>query len=80
MSGWASTSHLGGVAVGVPMTMERPASPSVSTASSSQSQSKRPGSGSMRLQANSPMRTQERPIAAMRRASSAHHSCGQCSG
>ena len=73
-------SHFGGVAVGVPMTMERPASPSVFTASSSQPQSKRPGSGSMRLQANSPTRTCERPISAISRASSAHHSRDQCSG
>ena len=80
MSGCASTSHLGGVAVGVHMTMESPAAPSVSTASSSQVQSNTAGSGSMRLQANSPMRTQERPISAMRPASSGQTSRGQCSG
>ena len=80
MSGWASTSHFGGVAVGVHMTMLRPAAASVSTASSSQAQSNRPGSGSIRDQANSPIRTQLRPMSAMRRASSAHIAWGQCSG
>ena len=78
--GHAVVQHFGGVAVGVHITTPRPAACSVSTASSSQVQSKRPGSGSMRLQANSAMRTTRMPIACMRRASSAQIVRGQCSG
>ena len=78
--GHAVVQHFGGVAVGVHITTPRPAACSVSTASSSQAQSKRPGSGSMRLQANSAMRTTRMPIACMRRASSAQIVRGQCSG
>ena len=80
MSGLASTSHFGGVAVGVHMTIFRPAAPRVSTARSSHDQSNLPGSGSIRLQANSPIRTHVRPRSAIRLASSAHISSGQCSG
>jgi len=80
MSGIVSTSHFGGVAVGVHITTFRPCACSVSIASSSQAQSNTPGDGSMRLQANSAMRTQLMPIARMRCASSAHPDGGQCSG
>jgi hypothetical protein len=61
MYGWRSTSHFGGVAVGVHITTFSPAAPSVSMARSSQAQSKRPGSGSSRDQANSAMRTKVMP-------------------
>ncbi len=57
MSGWRSTSHFGGVAVGVHSTTRSPASPSTASARSSHPNSKRSGSGSICDQANSPMRT-----------------------
>jgi hypothetical protein len=80
MSGVRSTSHFGGVAVGVPSTTCSPAAANVSIARSSQPQSNRPGSGSSRLQLNSPIRTSDSPSSAMRRASSAHQASGHCSG
>jgi hypothetical protein len=80
MSGMASTSHFGGVAVGVPRTTLSPWECSVSIACFSQPNSYCPCFGSSRDQANSPMRTNFSPSSDIRLASSAHHSCGQCSG
>ena len=80
MVGSASTSHFGGVVVGVQRTIARPAAARVAIARSSQPQSNCPGAGSIRAQLNSPMRTWEMPMAAMARASSAQQLSGQCSG
>ena len=80
MSGWRSIIQRGGVAVGVPSTTPSPADPRVSIARSSQSNRSSPGRGSMRDQANSPMRTRSMPARTMRDASSAQIASGQCSG
>ena len=49
-------------------------------ARSNQSKWSSPGRGSMRDQANSPMRTRLMPASTMRDASSAQAASGQCSG
>ena len=80
MSGWRSIIQRGGVAVGVPSTTRSPASPRISMAWSSQAHWKRPGLGSIRLHANSPIRTQPRPASRIRLASLLQQSRGHCSG
>ena len=61
MSGIESTTHLGGLAVGVPITAASSAFLTRSRNRSSQAKSKFSSSGSKRLQANSPTRTKRMP-------------------
>jgi hypothetical protein len=61
ISGCFLISHAGGVAVGVHITIDRPASARARTASSSQVQSNSPWRGSILDHANSAMRTYVMP-------------------
>ena len=80
VSGYLSVSHLGGVTEGVHMMTAMPASYNASVTSLSQSKVNFPSSGSMRLHANSPMRTQLMPTSFMRSISGATSEAGHISG
>ena len=79
-SGYSRLSQRGGVAVGVPITTPMSSARAWSTTLWKKEKSNSPGAGSMRCQANSPMRTTLMPISFMRAKSRSISSSGQSSG